>query len=138
MLKLLQFSVQNVHLCIDLQYIERVLPLVLLEKVPNSPIYLAGLMNLRGKSIPVVDLAIRLGLMRDQPYSLHTPILLCSDHQHLVGLIVDQIYGMVDADEKNIQMQEEFGGNLPPYLGAFTFNAGISLLINTSQIMDFS
>ncbi len=137
-LKLLQFLVQGVHLCMDFHYIERVLPLPLLEKVPAGPLYLAGLMNLRGQSIPVIDLALRLGLTRDLEYSLNTPILLCSDNSHQVGLIIDKIFGMIDVEEKSIQMHEEFVRNHSPFLGAVTLDAGVSLLINTSQILAFS
>lgn len=135
MLKLLLFSVQNVLLCMDFQYIERVLPLPWLEKVPDSPRYLAGLMNLRGKSIPIIDLALRLGLTRQESYSLNIPILLCGTQEKQAGFIIDQIYGMEEVNASDIQKLEDLQ---PPFIGSVTLGANVSLLIDTTQLLSFA
>ena len=118
----------------DLNYIEKVLPLPLLEVVPSCPIYCAGLMNLKNKCIPVIDLAVGIGLIRDQMYSLNIPILLCSNDTHQLGLIVDNIVGLGELNEEKIEIHEEITGNDSPFLGAVTLEAGISLLINVNWI----
>lgn len=136
MLKLLEFSVQDIHLSIDFRYVERVLPLPLLERVPTGPFFLAGLMNLRGKSIPVIDLGMRLGLMRSVDYSLNAPVLLCTDNDTQVGLIIDKIFGFVEVENESVQMHEKFDHS--PFLGALPLEAGISLLLNPAEILAFS
>lgn len=118
----------------DLNYIERVLPLPLLEKVPACPIYCAGLMNFKNKCIPVIDLALGIGLTREELYTLNIPVLLCSDGSHPLGLIVDKIIGLGEIDEEKIEIHEEFTGNESPFFGAITFAAGVSLLINLNWI----
>lgn len=138
-LKILSFLLKDVHFCIDLQFIEKVLLLPLLEVVPGSPHYLAGLMNLRGVSIPIIDLALRLGFFRDQCYALDTPILLCFDGIHRAGLIVDKIIGLVDVPEGRLQMHDEFEKNHSPFQGVISLEAGIiSLLLNINRVLEFS
>jgi purine-binding chemotaxis protein CheW len=137
-LKYLSFLLQDVHCCIDLQFIEKVLLLPLLEVVPGSPHYLAGLMNLRGVGVPIIDLALRLGLSRSECYALDTPILLCFDGVHRAGLLVDKIIGLIDIEQGLLQMHEEFEKSHSPFEGVITFEAGISLLINISRVLEFS
>jgi purine-binding chemotaxis protein CheW len=137
-LQLLSFLLQNMHFCIDLQFIEKVLLLPSLEVVPGGPRYLAGLMNLRGVSIPIIDLALRLGLARDQFYTLSTPILLCFDGIHRAGLLVDKIIGLVEIERDLIQMHAEFEKNHSPFQGVTTLEESLSLLINISRVLEFS
>ncbi len=137
-LKILHFILQDVRLCMELQYIERVLPLPLLEAVPGSPIYFAGLMNYQGESVPIIDLALRLGLTRGLPYSLDTPILLCFEHANRVGLIIDKIVGLADIEKRLIQMHDAFVSTHSPFSGAVALETGVSLLVDVPQILKVS
>ncbi|KTD72524.1 chemotaxis protein CheW [Legionella tucsonensis] len=78
-LTVLHFLLHDTQVCMDLHYIEKILPLPMLEIVPSCPTYFVGLMNLKNKCIPVLDLAICTGLTRNEEYPLNIPILLCSD-----------------------------------------------------------
>ncbi len=133
-LTVLRFLLQGVQVCMDLQYIEKILPLPMLEVVPSCPVYLAGVMNLKNKCIPVLDLAICTGLTRNELYPLNIPILFCSHGTHQVGLIVDKVIGLSDIDEKQIEIHEEFTSNNSPFFGAVTLEKGVSLLINMDWI----
>lgn len=130
----LHFLVQDTQACISLHSVEKVLPLPLLEVVPSCPVYCAGLMNFKGQCIPILDLAIGIGLPREQIYSLNTPILLCSDKGHQVGLIVDKVLGMSNIDENKIEIQEHFTQKESPFLGAITLESGVSMLINMDWV----
>lgn len=125
---------QDANICIDLQYIDKILPLLLLEAVPNSPAYLIGLMNLAGKTIPVIDLRLRFGMCRDKSYSVDTPILLCSFNGSTAGLIVDKITGIAEVEKGSLQMHKEFEEPNSPFMGTFTIKENASLLIDMSYI----
>ncbi len=118
----------------DLRYIEKILPLPMLEIVPSCPVYFAGLMNLKNKCIPVLDLAICTGLTRNEEYPINIPILLCSDKTHQIGFIVDKVLGLSTIDEKQIEIQEELTSNNSPFLGAVTLETGVSLLLNINWV----
>jgi chemotaxis signal transduction protein len=51
-------------MCVPLENIKKILPLVSLDKVPGGPVWLAGLMNIHENIIPVIDIAIRTGMNR--------------------------------------------------------------------------
>lgn len=136
----LHFLLRNVRICIDLHNVDKVMPLTLLENVPGSPPYLVGLMNLAGKSIPVIDLAMRLGLTRDQPYSVDTPIILCTDHTgaHQAGMIVDKIIEITEVNKDHLQMHADFDKPDSAFLAIISMESELSLLININHILTIS
>lgn len=133
-LTVLHFLLQDIQVCMDLNYIEKVLPLPMLELVPSCPDYFVGLMNLKNKCIPVLDLAICTGLARNEQYPLNIPILLCSDGIHQIGLIVDKVLGLSDIDQQQIEVHEEFTNNNSPFFGAITLETSVSLLLDVNWI----
>lgn len=137
-IQVLQFVIENAHICIDLRFVNKILPLMQLERVPNCPNYFAGLMNLEGKTIPVIDLAIRLGMQRINKYSLDMPILLCTYENHQAGMLVDNITNLSLIQENTIQMHEEFDTTDSPFLGSVSINENLSLLLNLSHIFPIS
>jgi purine-binding chemotaxis protein CheW len=133
-LTVLRFLLQDIQVCMDLRYIEKILPLPMLEAVPSGPVYLVGVMNLKKKCIPVFDLAIGTGMKRNETYPLNIPLLFCFNGTHQVGLIVDKVLGLSEINEKQIEIREEFTSNNSPFLGAVTAETGVSLLINSDWI----
>ena len=58
--------------------------------LPHSPRYFLGVMNLRGAVIPVIDLALRLGLAPTVPTSRHV-VLVVAVGERIVGILVDSV-----------------------------------------------
>lgn len=136
-LPVLLFLLQNIRFCADLKYINKIISLPLLEAVPNSPRFLAGLLNISGKSIPVIDLAIRIGLTRNQPYALETPILICQHQTQIIGIIVDEVLSLTEISAESLQMKSEFNDPSSFFMAAAEINAELSLLINMENILSF-
>jgi purine-binding chemotaxis protein CheW len=70
--------------------------------VPKTPHYIKGVMNLRGKIIPVVNLRERFGLPAEE-YTRDTCIIVIDTPVGLVGLIVDSVKEVVTLEEKVIE-----------------------------------
>ena len=134
--QVLHFLLRDAHFCMEIKYVEKILPLVLIQAVPNSPPHMVGLINHAGKSITVIDLATLLGFDLGKKYSRNTPILLCSDGNHTAGMIIDHVIGLGDVEEKSIQMQKEFETKRSLFLAAITLKTEVALLINTKQILE--
>lgn len=131
----LHFLIQKMHICANLQYINKIVPLTALERVPGGPNFLVGLLNLAGKSVPVIDLAMRLGVNSNKKYSLDTSILLCSKDQLQLGLIVDEILGLKIVDENDFQMNEEFNKKDYLFFAVVNINSELVLLLNMDNII---
>jgi purine-binding chemotaxis protein CheW len=133
--QVLHFSVQKIHVCIPLQYIEKVLPLMELKRIPGTPNYCAGLMNISGISIPVIDLAIRLNLKRTDKYTLSTPIILCHERSREMGLITDEILGLIQVDNNSLQLQNNFNEKVSPFEGVINIDSHLALVLNIPYIL---
>ncbi len=67
-----------------------VIAMISLAPVPESPAWLLGVADVRGRMVPVVDLRARLGL-RSLPIGLTTPILIVRRDDRWLGLVVDAV-----------------------------------------------
>ena len=133
----------NTNICIELKNIQKILPLAKLTKMPNCPNYMVGMLNLAGKSIPVVDLAVRLSLARVESYSLNTPIVLCTyiDDQknaQSVALIVDKILEIESLNHHELHLSDYVDKSNHPILGSITSRQGLAFLINLQNIFAIS
>jgi purine-binding chemotaxis protein CheW len=70
--------------------------------VPKAPHYVTGVMNLRGKVIPVVNLRTRLAF-EAIPYTKETCIIVIETPQGQTGMIVDAVNGVMDLVSENIE-----------------------------------
>lgn len=134
-LLVLHCLVNRNRVCIDLGFIEKCLPLSQLEMMPNSPDYLVGLMNIAHRSVPIIDLGARLNLKRTACYTLDTPILLCSDGTHEIGVIVDKIIGLEELKKEELQMREYIDNPNSLFIATATFGSNLSFLINMQYIL---
>lgn len=98
--------------------------------VPDAPPFLEGMINLRGKIVPVIDLRRRLRLSegtRDK----HTRVLIAEDGGRLVGLLVDAVSEVIRVPEGALEPPPEMISSIGvEYLSAVAKTGGrlISLL----------
>ena len=76
----------------------------------HSPAHVLGVINLRGTVIPVIDMAIRLGLERIEPTE-RSAIIVADVRGQLVGLLVEYVSDMITVDSEQMQVVPEVGGN---------------------------
>ena len=92
----------------EVQSIERVMPLT---RVPNTPPYVKGVINLRGIITPILSLRERFEMdkgMEDQ----NTRIIITTLEEFTVGLIVDAAKDVLDLDLNAIEPQPEVFGTV--------------------------
>ncbi len=134
--RLLYMAVAGHRFCLRLGDVERLLPLMRIQPVPQGPDYLLGLMNLRGEAVPVLDLARRLGLDTAARYTLDTPVVLATVGELRAGLLVDEVQGVRAVPRAALRGDALFRDGLPPVLSAVTGSEGTALLLDTLRILD--
>jgi len=87
--------------------VQEVLGDVEAKQVPNSQPFMKGVVNLRGKVIPLVDLRMRLGFS-EKKSDIETVVLITQVFDKLLGLIVDSISDVVEINESEIQNTPHF------------------------------
>ncbi|PLX65709.1 MAG: chemotaxis protein CheW [Denitrovibrio sp.] len=75
---------------IDIMDIEEILRMLEITKVPKAPDFVEGIINIRGKVIPIVDLRKKIGITANE-YTNSTRIIVVGLKGKKVGLIVDQV-----------------------------------------------
>jgi purine-binding chemotaxis protein CheW len=76
--------------------------------VPETPVFVSGVMNLRGKVIPVINLRLRLGLP-EIPYTKETCIIIIEGQSGQVGMIVDSVNAVIELTENQIEPRPVMG-----------------------------
>lgn len=76
--------------------------------VPDSPDYVKGVMNMRGKIVPVIDLRLKFH-MPEREYDDRTCIILTTIQNKLIGFIVDTVSEVKDIPEEHIEPPPTFG-----------------------------
>lgn len=82
-----------------------------IARVPKLPIFLKGVINLRGEIIPVMSLRLKFGLSEDT-YGPDTRIIIVSSDEILAGLIVDSVAEVVEFDDESIESITNIAGDL--------------------------
>ena len=72
---LVVFELEDREFALPIEDIAEIVPMVLITPVPEVPPWVEGVVNLRGRVIPVIDLRTRLGI-EPRPHELNTPILI--------------------------------------------------------------
>lgn len=137
LVQVLRLAVGDVECCIPLRSVERVLLLVALEPVPSGPNYLVGLMNFRSRSVPVIDLGIRLGIQIRPPYGEETPLVLVSREDRKIGLVVDQVRGVETIRADALQLRSEFDRSDVPVNGTAVCGSRQLLILDLDSIAGF-
>lgn len=106
MVSYLRFLIGGQHYAIPIAYISEVLQLVQVTPVPDQPDEQLGVMTLRGKIIPVIDLRRRFKVASQQ-LSLSTPLIAVQYGEQAAALVVDQVEGVIVLAETQRQAHPE-------------------------------
>jgi len=106
-------------------------------RLPRVPHYMAGVVNLRGTVLPVMDLAARLGWEKTEPTPRHAIIVTHVDGQAR-GLIVDSVNDIVSLPSETLQQPDAAAqGQVLHYLeGLAPVNDRMVMVLNLSALCD--
>jgi len=123
----LQYIVVNIGIeqyGINIKYIDNIVRIQRITRVPKTQPYYKGVINLRGEIIPVMSIRIKLGL-DEELFTDKSRIIIVKVDNASIGIIVDQVKEVVTLDEDNIEniavdANDEFSG----YINAVGKNKG--------------
>lgn len=121
-------------MCIDVQSVYRVVALPMLSTVPDTSPVFVGLLNIAGESIPVYDLATYLLMPRYDVYTLENSIVVCQLNNKKIGMVIDQIIGIDEIEEVDIQSTDLFKNTSSPFTSITTTNAKTMLILNIDHL----
>ncbi len=90
LLQLVTFSIGEEEFGVDILKVQEIIRTMEITKVPRAPDFVEGVINLRGKVIPILDLRKRFGLM-SREHDKHTRIIVIEINNMIVGFVVDSV-----------------------------------------------
>jgi purine-binding chemotaxis protein CheW len=108
--------------------------------IPQVPAYVKGVINLRGKVVPVIDLRLKFA-MDAQEYTPRTCIIVMRTRQAeedlTVGMIVDGVVEVLSLTASDIEGTPDFGpGVVTPYLtGMAKIKGKVKILLDIDQVL---
>lgn len=105
-LQLVTFDVAGEEFAVDILAVREINRMMSLTRVPNSPPEVEGVINLRGKIIPVIDLRRRFGLAETQ-HSSDSRIVVVEVCERVVGFIVDRVHEVLRIEKSIVEPAPE-------------------------------
>ena len=88
---------------IDIKYVDNIVRMQHITRVPKVQDYLKGVINLRGEVIPVMSIRVKMDLPADEYTKSTRIIILKLEHQGNIGIIVDEVKEVVTLDNSQIE-----------------------------------
>lgn len=102
LIQLVSFMLAEEEYGVEVLKVREIIRMPIITKMPNTSHYIEGIINLRGKVIPIVSMRKRFGLMESENDS-HTRIMVMDSGAGLTGLIVDAVSEVVRIHSSEIQ-----------------------------------
>lgn len=111
----LTFSVQDERFAISITDVREIIEVESLARVPMTPDYISGVINLRGNVAPVVDLAVRLGrncsVISERSCIVMVELML-GERLQVLGMLVDTVNEILEIQEGDLQPPPNFGTDI--------------------------
>ncbi len=141
--KYLTFSLAGEEYGIGILKVKEIIGMMPITTVPRAPEHVKGVINLRGKVIPVVDLRLKFG-MDEMKYTERTCIIVAEVSGGAgsvqVGIVVDSVSEVLNIRREDIEETPAFGAKLDTdyMLGMAKMNGGVKILLDINKVLNGS
>ena len=138
--KYLTFSLSGEEYGISILKVKEIIGIMAITTVPQTPGYVKGVINLRGKVIPVIDLRLKFE-MESIAYTERTCIIVVEissgDRKILMGIIVDSVSEVLNIKTGEIADTPAFGAKVDTsyILGMAKMGGGVKILLDIDRVL---
>jgi purine-binding chemotaxis protein CheW len=133
--RFMTFTIGQETYGIEIRYVTEIVGIQKSTELPESPDYIKGIINLRGKIIPVMDVRLRFSKAQKE-YDDRTCIIVADFSGLSVGLIVDSVSEVVTLEKENVvEMQSVVGINNRFVKSVGRIEGNVILLLDCSKLL---
>jgi len=138
--KYLTFNLDEEQYGIGILKIKEIIGMMPITPVPQTPEYVKGVINLRGKVIPVVDLRLKFG-MDAMDYNERTSIIVVEIKGEtgtvMIGIVVDSVSEVLNIKAEDIEDTPTFGTTFDSdyILGMAKMDGGVKILLDIDKVL---
>jgi len=138
--KFLTFLMANEKYGLEILKVREIIGMMDVTPVPTTPAFVRGVINLRGKVIPVVDLRLKFGMeaKQDTPRTCIIVVQLARAAQEMImGIIVDEVSEVLDIDQDQIEPPPSFGADIRTdfILGMGKVNERVVTMLDIDRVL---
>jgi purine-binding chemotaxis protein CheW len=138
--KYLTFALGREEYGLAILKVREIIGFMEVTRVPRTPAYVCGVLNLRGQVIPVIDLRTRFGMEAAQRTEATCIIVaeIQSRGQRLsMGVVVDRVLEVVSIAQQNVEECPEFGGGVPTEFiqGIAKVGESVKILLDVDRVL---
>lgn len=135
--RFLTFQVGSEFYGLPIHVVTEIVMLQPITSVPEVPDYVRGIINMRGKIVPVIDVRLKFKLPA-QDYDDRTCIIVVDVGELSVGLIVDSVAEVVDIDDENVVPPPNYTGSAQSrfILGIGKVGNDVKLLLDVEKLLE--
>jgi purine-binding chemotaxis protein CheW len=139
--KYLTFSLAGEEYGIAILKVKEIIGMMPITPVPQAPSFVKGVVNLRGRVIPVTDFRRKFG-MEEKEYTERTCIIVVEisgrDSTIMMGLVVDSVSEVLNIKGEDIENTPSFGSqiNTDYILGMAKMEGGVKILLDIDKVMN--
>jgi purine-binding chemotaxis protein CheW len=133
--KYLAFFLADEEYGVEILKVHEIIGMLPITRVPRTPAYVRGVINLRGKVIPIIDLRDRFGMSRDG--AIETCIIVVQVHGIQLGVVVDRVSEVLSIRAEDIESTPSFGVdvNTEYLLGLAKGEGRVRLLLDIERVL---
>jgi len=105
------FSIKDELFGIDVRRAQEVMNLPQITKVPNTMPFMKGVIDLRGRIIPLIDMRIKFKI-EEKPYDQRTVIIIIDVKKVICGIIVDSVSDVINMSLNDVQQTPHFASEV--------------------------
>jgi purine-binding chemotaxis protein CheW len=138
--KFLTFLMANEKYGLEILKVREIIGMMDVTPVPTTPAFVRGVINLRGKVIPVVDLRLKFGMeaKEDTPRTCIIVVQLARAAQEMImGIIVDEVSEVLDISQDQIEPPPSFGADIRTdfILGMGKVNQRVVTMLDIDRVL---
>ncbi|MBI5565397.1 MAG: chemotaxis protein CheW [Chloroflexi bacterium] len=133
-LQLLTFKIDDQDYALNIANVVQVVRMVAVTRAPKAPVFVEGMINLRGRVIPVVSLRRRCGLA-DRPYDLNTQLLIARADGRVMALMVDVVSEVLTLPADCIEPSDQIGAAMEHLLAVGKLGDRLILILDPGSLL---
>ena len=140
--KYLTFNLDREEYGIGILKVKEIIGMLPVTPIPRTPEFVKGVINLRGKVIPVIDMRLKFGLEVAE-YTERTCVVVVEIPHHdntlLMGVVVDSVSEVVNIHHDDIEDSPDFGGggqlDTQYIIGMAKTEGGVKILMDIDKVL---
>ena len=133
--QVVSFEIGAEEYAVDILEVQEIIRMVEITAVPNAPHYVEGVINLRGKVIPIIDLRLRFGLATEER-TKETRIIVVDVSRIVIGFIVDSVSEVLRIPNSLIEPPPSGkGGSSEFYKGVGRVEGRLLILLDLERLL---